>query len=82
MGNKIGESFSPRETFMLSRLTSTIDDPCFFDRLLEHAEGVMEGPLRLIEDLLSGSSNHDGASFTKRDTREAEKLRERKQNDN
>ena len=45
-------------------LTAAKDDPRLLDRLREHTEGVVDGPLRLVQDLLCGASQHDGTRLT------------------
>ena len=61
-------------TTVMLLLTSTVNNSCLLDRLLEDTESVVEGALRLIQDLLSGSSDDNSARLTQRDSRETKKL--------
>ena len=54
--------------------TSPVDDPSLLDRLLEDTECIMEGAIRLIQDLLGGSSDNNSARLTQRNSGETKKL--------
>lgn len=56
----------------MSLLTAAIDDPGLFDSLREDAQRVVNGALRLIQDLLRGATQDDGACLTQRHATETD----------